>query len=318
MLSDDPEFPTYKASYRDFLQDTSKFRPAVEFRDESVQRKVLQTYRLQFLKDVVLSRAIDDATFNVLNSCIIFNQIDIISHVQQEEAFLRSVVGMFIDVRWWSTIGIHGRVTPMRHAGKRSRSPTPPLDPATLPSSVSDDQRRDAVFLVQQLCTMAKNVQLPARMALFRTVVEQGALHALQWALAQGSATSDQLLTSTAGELLTLLVEHDTAGARAHILRQVSAIRETEKEKEQAASKSPADAEVSHAVPQLAQTLLSEMVRVLNSSQEWALKSQMADSLRILLDSPTESQGMVGCSLLAESPFLLLTCHFSNSQLSAL
>ena len=69
----------------------------VEFRDENMQRKVHQTYRLQFLKDVVLSRAIDDTTFNVLNSCIIFNQIDIITYVQSDPGFLSSIVKLYVD-----------------------------------------------------------------------------------------------------------------------------------------------------------------------------------------------------------------------------
>lgn len=49
------------------------------------------------MKDVVLARALDDSTFNVLNSCIIFNQIDIINHVQHDATFLREVVGLYVD-----------------------------------------------------------------------------------------------------------------------------------------------------------------------------------------------------------------------------
>src|ERR1700734_988517 len=96
-LADDPEFPTHKANYREFLQTTSSFHQPICIRDETIQRKIHHTYRLQFLKDVVLARALDDSTFNVLNSCIIFNQIDIITHVQQDPMFLRDVVRLFID-----------------------------------------------------------------------------------------------------------------------------------------------------------------------------------------------------------------------------
>jgi len=49
------------------------------------------------MKDVVLARALDDSTFNVLNSCIIFNQIDIINHVQNDISFLKDVVGLYVD-----------------------------------------------------------------------------------------------------------------------------------------------------------------------------------------------------------------------------
>ena len=91
-LLDDPEFPNYKANYRDFLRETSHYHQPIPIRDEMIQRKIHHTYRLQFLKDVVLARAIDDSTFNVLNSSIIFNQIDIINHIQNDMPFLREVV----------------------------------------------------------------------------------------------------------------------------------------------------------------------------------------------------------------------------------
>ncbi|KZW04010.1 DUF625-domain-containing protein [Exidia glandulosa HHB12029] len=299
ILEYDPEFPTHKACYRDFLKDTSQFRPVIEFQDEAMQKKIHQTYRLQFLKDVVLSRAIDDTTFNVLNSCIIFNQIDIISHIQQDDVFLKALVGMFVDVRWWNTMGINGRVVNRFPSGSKngstasqwnSRSPTPADGSKPGQSSkppTTDAQRRDVIFLVQQLCVMGKNVQLPARLALYRAIVEHGVLHALQWALAHGSEHEDRLLTSTAGEILTLLIEHDTAGTRSHVLRQITS--KAEVEKDQAVGKEPTNA----AGLRGTEPLLGEMIRVLTGSHEWALKSQMADALRIMLDSPTEAQGLL-------------------------
>ncbi|KAH0587954.1 hypothetical protein H2248_006699 [Termitomyces sp. 'cryptogamus'] len=97
MLEYDPDFPNHKANYREFLHQTSHFHQPVPIRDVNIQRKIHHTYRLQFLKDVVLARALDDSTFNVLNSCIIFNQIDIITHVQNDHGFLREIVKLFVD-----------------------------------------------------------------------------------------------------------------------------------------------------------------------------------------------------------------------------
>ena len=78
----------------------------VPLRDETIQKKIHHTYRLQFLKDVVLARAIDDSTFNVLNSCILFNQIDIINHVQNDPAFLLEVVCTFLDDNMIELLGL--------------------------------------------------------------------------------------------------------------------------------------------------------------------------------------------------------------------
>jgi hypothetical protein len=94
--ADDPEFPTFKASYRDFLKNSAAFQRSFELRDPPVQKKIQQTYRLQYLKDVVLARVIDDSTFNVLNSFILFNQIDIINHVMQDQSLLPALFRPFV------------------------------------------------------------------------------------------------------------------------------------------------------------------------------------------------------------------------------
>ena len=50
------------------------------------------TYRVQFLKDVVLARILDNPTSNMLNSCIILNQIDIINHLQNDVRFPGEII----------------------------------------------------------------------------------------------------------------------------------------------------------------------------------------------------------------------------------
>jgi len=121
-LTDDPEFPNHKANYREYLQETSRFHEPIPIRDESIQRKIHHTYRLQFLKDVVLARALDDSTFNVLNSCIIFNQIDIIQHVQNDPIFLREVVRLYVDEDMFNGGGIRNRQSSVE-AGANEQAP---------------------------------------------------------------------------------------------------------------------------------------------------------------------------------------------------
>src|SRR3984957_20849696 len=64
--------------------------------------------------------------------------------------------------------------------GQSSRSTFAPLDDLT---EDAINLRREVVSLIQQLCVMGKNVQLPARMTLFRSLVDRGILVAVQWAL---------------------------------------------------------------------------------------------------------------------------------------
>ena len=351
---DDPDFPGHKANYREFLHNTSQFHQPIPLRDMGIQRKIHHTYRLQFLKDVVLARALDDSTFNVLNSCIIFNQIDIITHVQQDSMFLRDVVRLFVDEEMLAGGGGHPPTivnkrppvqgqqtqphphvqlspqTPPQHimislntngdnlpnpdvistdvvqrASTSSPKPvngTGPLNgrqPTSKrsgayafapPDNLTDAEialRRDVIVLLQQLCVMGKNVQLPARMALFRTLVDRGVLFAVQWALNLPEKDEEnKQMFAAAGEVLTALLDHDLNGVRGHVLKQVLAI-----DKEREAGKKGADK---------AETILEMACRIMAQSKDLAVQSQIGDALKVwmdvpLVDPPTAAAGSEVC-----------------------
>ena len=350
LLLDDPDFPGHKANYREFLHNTSQFHQPILLRDISIQRKIHHTYRLQFLKDVVLARALDDSTFNVLNSCIIFNQIDIITHIQQDPIFLRDVVRLFVDEEMLAGGGSSMKRPPIQGQQTQPQShvqqPSPQMQPHHIiislnengdnpskPDVVSMDiaqkastssgklingteplnehqstskrsgayafappdnlteaeisLRRDVIVLLQQLCVMGKNVQLPARMALFRTLVDRGVLFAIQWALnfPEKDDTNKQMFAA-AGEVLTALLDHDLNGVRGHVLKQVLAI-----DKEREAGKKGADK---------AETILEMTCRIMAQSKDLAVQSQIGDALKVwmdvpLVDPPTTASGSEVC-----------------------
>jgi protein phosphatase 4 regulatory subunit 3 len=326
LLADDPDFPSHKANYREFLHQTSHFHQPIPIRDVGIQRKIHHTYRLQFLKDVVLARALDDSTFNVLNSCIIFNQIDIITHVQQDHAFLRDIVRLFVDEEMLSVGGgpsgptskktpqPPGQQSPMIISlngdgtdGENSdssemdvdvkpqlpkltngtilpvngRASTPGKRAASYafapPDGLSDEEialRKEVIILVQQLCIMGKNVQLPARMALFRALVDRGVLFGVQWALTLSeNDASNKPMINAAGEILVGLLDHDLNGVRGHVLKQVLAI-----EKEREAGKKGADK---------AETILEMACRIMAQSKDLAVQSQVGEALKGWMDIPT-------------------------------
>ncbi|KAF5387750.1 hypothetical protein D9615_000680 [Tricholomella constricta] len=338
MLEYDPDFPNHKANYREFLHQTSHFHQPIPIRDASIQRKIHHTYRLQFLKDVVLARALDDSTFNVLNSCIIFNQIDIISHIQSDHSFLREIVKLFVDECMLSGSGSGatpvnaasggpGKKTPLQtplviglngngdvaYADKAADSDamdvdqkqpptspklangtTPQVNGRTAPTSappaiprpdhyafappenLSEEElalRREVIVLVQQLCIMGKNVQLAARMALFRALVDRGVLFGVQWAmnLPEREAVNKPMI-SAGGEILVALLDHDLNGVRGHVLKQVVAI-----EKERAGGRKGADK---------AETILEMTCRIMAQSRDLAVQSQVGEALKVWMDVP--------------------------------
>ncbi|KLO19930.1 DUF625-domain-containing protein [Schizopora paradoxa] len=303
ILEYDPEFPKHKANYRDFLLQRTRFAQPIAIDDLSIQRKIHHTYRLQYLKDVILGRALDDATFNVLNSCIIFNQVDIINHIQHDERFLNELVSLFVpqdkakakeeDKESQMDVDkpvVNGSATANGTSSEAPHSPEP--GPAPKPTDDIDTRRNEVILLLQQLCQIGKNVQLPARIALFRTLVERGVLYALQWALCR-SERSDRPLVSTAGEILTTLLDHQTAAVRSHILTQAIALgqptgskEEEEGEKGKAKAIGPEKPKESTEAPPFPETLLQLLCRMLPNSEDLAVQCQLAESLRMLLDIP--------------------------------
>lgn len=268
-----------------------------------IRMKVHHTYRLQYLKDVVLSRVLDDPTFNVLNSLIIFNQIDIVTHIQNEEYFLREIFSLFAQ---------HPASTfHPANAGYSSASMSEAEREAE--EVACEAKRAPALLLLHQFCSMGKNVQLPMRLPLFRSLVDRGILYPVQWALCQ----SDIKIVNTAGEILAMVLDHDAGGVRGHILRQVeeeakkeamrksatgaasnpngnahAAAAAAAAEQSSTATSGSTDTNANGSVGKMGseptpETLLSLMSTMLTSTEhEMSLKSQLAESYKTLMDVP--------------------------------
>lgn len=221
--SDDPEFPRLKASYRDYLSDPTRFRQVVEISDPTILAKIHQTYRLLYLKDVILARVLDDPTFSILNSFIFFHQVDIVNYCSTNEAFLHRLFIIFDE---------------------NGNEP--------------EERKHEAVIFLQQLCAMGKNIQLPARMALYRTLTDWGLLNVAEFALNR----EQQNLRNAAAEILMTIIEYDANSVRMHVLNQVEQKR----------------------LP-----LVITLTDLLHNKSDLGLKTQMAEAMRVLFDNPPEN-----------------------------
>jgi protein phosphatase-4 regulatory subunit 3 len=79
--ADNPEAPE-KQEHRQYLKEQVLFKEAVPIRDPNTLSKIHQTYRIGYIKDVILPRALDDQTFGTLNSLMLFNHVEVISSLQ--------------------------------------------------------------------------------------------------------------------------------------------------------------------------------------------------------------------------------------------
>lgn len=145
-LEYDPDFPCHKANHRQFLADESRFKEVVKIEDETIKSKIFYTYRLQYLKDVVLARILDDPTFSVLNSLIFFHQVDIVQWVQGNAAFLKELFGIF-------------------------------------GSQANPRRKKDAVLFIQQCCAVAKSLQANGRAQLYQNFMNHGLFAVITFAL---------------------------------------------------------------------------------------------------------------------------------------
>lgn len=75
-LEYDPEILTQQR-HREFLRDVVIFKEVVPIRDASLRGKIHQTYRMGYVKDVILPRVLDDNAFSMLSSMMLFNNVDV-------------------------------------------------------------------------------------------------------------------------------------------------------------------------------------------------------------------------------------------------
>lgn len=171
-----------KANHRRYLRNGSRYKEVVPIADTAVRVKIHSTWRLQYLKDVVLARILDDPTFSVLNSLIFFNQVEIVSHLQANTAFLEELFHIIdnpdVDIR----------------------------------------RKKDAVGFIQQCCAIAKNLQAPARASLYNNFIQNGLLSVITFAL----LNKDASVRIAGTDILVAMIDHDAAMVRSYIFKAIA------------------------------------------------------------------------------------------------
>lgn len=87
-LEYDPDLPVPKSNHRHFLKNVVVYKEIIPFSNRDIVAKIHQTFKIQYLKDTVLPRYLDDPTFNTLNTIIYFNNLEIIKCIREDEKFL--------------------------------------------------------------------------------------------------------------------------------------------------------------------------------------------------------------------------------------
>ena len=181
-LEYDPDFPAHRANHRQWLSDTSRFKEVVPVVKEDVREKIHWTYRLLYLKDVVLARILDDPTFSVLNGLIYFHQVDIVNHLQNTPEFLKDLFDIFAAAE-----------------GEKA------------------EKKKEAVLFIQNCCAISKNLQGPSRAQLYQNFIQHGLFTVITFALRH----SDASVRVAGTDILVALIDHDPHLVRSHIFTAI-------------------------------------------------------------------------------------------------
>ncbi|XP_043811147.1 serine/threonine-protein phosphatase 4 regulatory subunit 3A isoform X4 [Manihot esculenta] len=178
-LEYDPEV-SHAQHHRDFLKEHVVFKEAIPIKDPIVLSKIHQTYRVRYLKDVVLARVLYEATVANLNSIIHANNAVIVSSLKDDSNFIKEVFA-------------------------RLRSP-----------NTSAESKKDLVYFLHEFCSLSKSLQMVHQLRLFRDLMNEGIFDIMMEAF----ENQDKKLVLTGTDILILFLNQDSNLLRSYVVRQ--------------------------------------------------------------------------------------------------
>ncbi|ODV84965.1 hypothetical protein CANARDRAFT_169117 [[Candida] arabinofermentans NRRL YB-2248] len=170
ILEYDPEFPNYKTNNREYLKETSRFKEVIPINDNEIKTLIKKTFRLQFLKDVVLARLLDDLTFNCISTMIHLNEGQILKFITDDASFLNDLFGLY-DMQSEATI----------------------------------KKRREGIQLIHQFVLIAKKFQQTPRSEFYIALFNKGLFKLILFAF-KDKLTDSRILAT---EIIVTIIEHD-------------------------------------------------------------------------------------------------------------
>ncbi|RWS28493.1 serine/threonine-protein phosphatase 4 regulatory subunit 3A-like protein [Leptotrombidium deliense] len=174
--------------HRDYLKSVSRFKEVIPFGNAELINKIHQTYRVQYIQDVVLPTpsVFEENMLSTLSSFIFFNKVEIVSLIQEDENFLRVLFAQITD------------------------------------EATDDERRRDLVLFLKEFCTFSQTLQPQNRENFFKALSTLGVLPTLEVTLAM-----DDIVIKTASvDILTYVVEHGPSMVREYSLHQENTAEE--------------------------------------------------------------------------------------------
>ncbi|MBA0753746.1 hypothetical protein Gogos_020265 [Gossypium gossypioides] len=178
-LEYDPFVPQVQ-QYRKFLKEHAVFKEVIPFKNPVVLSKIHQTYRVGYLKDVVLARVLDEATVASLNSIIHSNNAIVISLLKDDSTFIQELFA-------------------------RLRS-----------STTSAESKKNLVYFLHEFCSLSKSLQMGQQLPIFRDLMNEGIVDIITDAL----QSEDKKIVLMGTDILILFLNQDPNLLRSYVVRQ--------------------------------------------------------------------------------------------------
>eukprot|EP00798_Chlamydomonas_sp_ICE-L_P014230 gene14230-20202_t len=178
-LEYDPDL-SERQHYREFLATGVVFKEVVPITDVSVLAKIHQTYRIQYIKDVILPRALDDATYATLTSLGLYNNVEVVSALYLDAHFL------------------------------------PELFSRLEKYAPEDNEWKDLVAFLQEFCTLSRHLQQSTRQQLFNKLVQLNLFDVITRIMKVGN----EAVKLKGTDILHSIMTHDNVSLRSFLLEQ--------------------------------------------------------------------------------------------------
>ncbi|GBP04120.1 hypothetical protein EVAR_74851_1 [Eumeta japonica] len=185
-LEYDPSLPQPK-KHREYLRELARFREAIPIKNKDLLAKIHQTYRVQYIQDIVLpTPTVFEDNLCTLSSFIYFNKVEIVKLIEEDEKLLTDLFKLLMDEK------------------------------------TSDSKRRDLVLFLKEFCNYSQNLQPQDKDAFYKTLVSLGILPALEITL----SIDDQKTKTASIDILTYIVEFSPSVFRDYTLQQTNSTEE--------------------------------------------------------------------------------------------
>ncbi|KAM0954428.1 putative armadillo-like helical, PH-like domain superfamily protein [Dioscorea sansibarensis] len=178
-LEYDPEVPQVQR-HRAFLKEHVIFKEAIPIKDPFVLSKIHQTYRIGYIKDVILPRVLDEGTIATLNGIITANNAAVVSLLKDDNSFIQELFA-------------------------RMRS-----------DSIPHESKRNLVLFLYEFCSLSRSLPLVQQLRLFRDLANEGVFDIITNTL----QSNDRKLLMTGTDILILFLNQDPVLLRSYVIQQ--------------------------------------------------------------------------------------------------